>query len=357
MSEKYFEGNLPKPLSNEEIAELFNKYQNGSNQARETLIANNMRLVIYEVCQKFKNFKYSKKDLVSIGSIGLIKAIDTYDISKNTKFATYASKCINKEILMFLEKLKKDRNIKSLDGKPNEEADFTRISIGDNAANLEQDYEQKEQAKSLLLLIDLLPDKERTIIEMYFGLHQNKVFTQTEIANTMNVSQPQINRIIAKVTTFLKELYQELSTRKPIILEDEIELPSLYDLLESFTVKEIDELLSLPIEERSLVLLKGGLIDAKLPSINLYLLQSYITKTTCLKLIDYLLKCPPAMNNLTLKEAMVYLFRLGFIDEQHYNTTIIANFFELDESEVIEILTNAIKKISNNKNPKNTLKK
>lgn len=357
MSEKLFEGNLPKPLSNEEITELFIKYQNGSKQARETLITHNMRLVIYEVCTKFKNVKYNKKDLISIGSIGLIKAIDTFDMSKNTKFATYASKCINNEILMFLEKLKKDRNVKSLDEKPNEEADFTLISIGDKAVNLEQNYEQKEQAKSLLLLIDLLPDRERTILEMYFGLHQNRVFTQEEIANTINVSQPEIYKTITKITNTLKELLQELSNGKAIIVKDEIELPSLYDLLVSFTVKEIDELLSLPMEERSLVLLKGGLIDAKMPSINPFTLQKHITKEVCLNLLDYLLEFSPIMDNLTLKEAMIFLFRLGFIDEQHYNTTSIANFLELDEEEVIEMLRNTIKKIIHNKNDRKSLKK
>lgn len=357
MSEKYFEGNLPKPLSNEEIAELFNKYQNGSNQARETLIASNMYLVKCIVFAKFINVKYNKKDLVSIGSIGLIKAVDTYDLSKNTKFATYASKCINNEILMFLEKLKKDRKNQSLDAASKEEKGVTPLFMVDQTVNLEQDYEQKEQANNLLLLIDLLPDRERKIMKMYFGLHQNKVFTQTEITNTINVCQPQISKIIAKVTTFLKELYQELFVGKPVILKDALDIPSFYSLLENFTVTEIDDLLSLPIEERSLVLLKGGLVDAKVPSINLYVLQNYITNITCLKLIDYLLEFPPIMDNLTLKEAMVYLFRLGFIGEQHYNTTIIANFFELDESEVIEILKNAIHKISNNKNPKKSLKK
>lgn len=192
---------------------------------------------------------------------------------------------------------------------------------------------------------------------MYFGLHQNRVFTQEEIANTINVSQPEIYKIITKITNTLKELLQELSNGKAIIVKDEIELPSLYDLLESFTVKEIDELLSLPMEERSLVLLKGGLIDAKMPSINPFTLQKHITKEVCLNLLDYLLEFSPIMDNLTLKEAMIFLFRLGFIDEQHYNTTSIANFLELDEEEVIEMLRNTIKKIIHNKNDRKSLKK
>ena len=357
MSEKLFEGNLPKPLSNEEITELFIKYQNGSKQARETLITHNMRLVIYEVCTKFKNVKYNKKDLISIGSIGLIKAIDTFDMSKNTKFATYASKCINNEILMFLDKIKRDKDVESLNKKKPDEKYSKLEKIIDSNIDLEQNYEQKEQAKSLLLLIDLLPDRERTIIEMYFGLHQNRVFTQEEIANTINVSQPEIYKIITKITNTLKELLQELSNGKAIIVKDEIELPSLYDLLESFTVKEIDELLSLPMEERSLVLLKGGLIDAKMPSINPFKLQKHITKEVCLNLLDYLLESPPIMDNLTLKEAMIFSFRLGFIGKHHYNTTSIANFLELDEEEVIEMLRKAIIKISQNKKQKHSLKK
>ena len=163
--------------------------------------------------------------------------------------------------------------------------------------------------------------------------------------------------MLVKITTTLKELLQELSNGKAIIVEDEIELPSLYDLLESFTVKEIDELLSLPMEERSLVLLKGGLIDAKMPSINPFKLQKHITKEVCLNLLDYLLEFPPIMDNLTLKEAMIFSFRLGFIGKHHYNTTSIANFLELDEEEVIEMLRKAIIKISQNKKQKHSLKK
>lgn len=356
MNDKSFSESLPKPLSSEEITTLFIEYQNGSNYAREALITHNIRLVIYEVYKNFKNVNYSKNDLVSIGNIGLIKAIDTYDRKKNTKFITYAAKCINNEILMFLEKLKKDKNTKSLDEDPKEE-NFKPLSIADNKTHIEQDYEKKEQIQALLLLIDLLPDRERTILEMYFGLHQNRVFTQEEIANTINVSQPQIHKMLVKITTTLKELLQELSNGKAIIVEDEIELPSLYDLLVSFTVKEIDELLSLPMEERSLVLLKGGLIDAKMPSINPFKLQKHITKEVCLNLLDYLLEFPPIMDNLTLKEAMIFSFRLGFIGKHHYNTTSIANFLELDEEEVIEMLRKAIIKISQNKKQKHSLKK
>ena len=356
MNDKSFAESLPNPLSSEEITTLFIKYQNGSNHARETLITHNIRLVIYEVYKNFKNVNYSKNDLVQIGNIGLIKAIDTYDRKKNTKFITYAAKCINNEILMFLEKLKKDKNTKSLDEDPKEE-NFKPLSIADNKTHIEQDYEKKEQIQALLLLIDLLPDRERTILEMYFGLHQNRVFTQEEIANTINVSQPQIHKMLVKITTTLKELLQELSNGKAIIVEDEIELPSLYDLLVSFTVKEIDELLSLPMEERSLVLLKGGLIDAKMPSINPFKLQKHITKEVCLNLLDYLLEFPPIMDNLTLKEAMIFSFRLGFIGKHHYNTTSIANFLELDEEEVIEMLRKAIIKISQNKKQKHSLKK
>lgn len=356
MNDKSFSESLPKPLSSEEITTLFIEYQNGSNYAREALITHNIRLVIYEVYKNFKNVNYSKNDLVQIGNIGLIKAIDTYDRKKNTKFITYAAKCINNEILMFLEKLKKDKNTKSLDEDPKEE-NFKPLSIADNKTHIEQDYEKKEQIQALLLLIDLLPDRERTIIEMYFGLHQNRVFTQEEIANTINVGQPQIHKMLVKITTTLKELLQELSNGKAIIVEDEIELPSLYDLLESFTVKEIDELLSLPMEERSLVLLKGGLIDAKMPSINPFKLQKHITKEVCLNLLDYLLEFPPIMDNLTLKEAMIFSFRLGFIGKHHYNTTSIANFLELDEEEVIEMLRKAIIKISQNKKQKHSLKK
>ena len=106
---------LPKPLSKDELSELFDKIKLGDEEAKNKVIEHNIRLVLYEVTKKFRTVNYDKKDLISIGNVGLIKAVLTFDKSRNMEFATYAVKCIDNEILQFLRKLKKLQNIDSLD--------------------------------------------------------------------------------------------------------------------------------------------------------------------------------------------------------------------------------------------------
>lgn len=188
--------NLPQPLSKEEMYRLVNEFNEGSMEARDKLITHNIRLVIYEVANKFKSVDYDKKDLVSIGNIGLLKAINTYDLKKGIEFATYATKCIDNEILMFLRKLKKDKNVDSLDRVIFQDKDGSELKLGDMVSD---DNEQLETYRILREIVKQLPERDKEIIMLYFGFYNGKKYTQKEIANKFNISQSYISRLTTKI--------------------------------------------------------------------------------------------------------------------------------------------------------------
>ena len=130
--ELFIEGHkLPQPLSKEEVYKLIQEANEGSKEARDKLVTHNIRFVLYEVTNKFQKVDYDKKDLVSIGNLGLIKAINTYDLSKGFEFATYATRCIDNEILMFLRKLKKEQAVDSIDRVIFQDKDGSEMKLGD----------------------------------------------------------------------------------------------------------------------------------------------------------------------------------------------------------------------------------
>lgn len=211
---------LPIPLSKRETYELFDKMNNGSIEARDKIITHNIRLVIYQVTTKFKDVDYEKKDLVSVGNIGLIKAVNTFDISKNFTFATYATKCINNEIILFLKKLKTNQNIDSLDKIiVNQDGNDLRLEdfIADDE-NFTEIYENKENYKIIRDFVNNLPYYDRQIIMMYFGFYNNKLYKQHEIADKLNISQSYVSRLIKKI---IKDLGKKLKKCGVIEITDE----------------------------------------------------------------------------------------------------------------------------------------
>lgn len=186
---------LPK-LDKEEINYLL-KNKDSSNDAREKLIIYNVKLVIYEVLTKFNYINYDKKELVSIGIVGLIKAVGTYDINKGFLFSTYAMKCIDNEIFLFLNKLKKYQN----------ECNIDLIKELNSSYNIEDNYCTKEYYEIVRNLVQELPNKEKEIIMLYYGFYNDKLYTQKDIAKIFNVSQENISKIIIRV---LKKLHYRL---------------------------------------------------------------------------------------------------------------------------------------------------
>ena len=198
---------LPEPLSKEEMCELVTQTQNGSTSARDKLIIYNIKLVLYQVLNRFLLTEYEKTDLISTGIIGLIKAVDSYDLSKKYEFTTYATKCIDNEILNYIRRTKKYKRICSLDEMIRNSTTGSKISIiemlSDNN-NIVEEYEQKELKSILRELINNLPEREREIIRLYYGFYNDKLYTQTEIAKKFNISRAQISNIIIKTTLLLE---------------------------------------------------------------------------------------------------------------------------------------------------------
>ena len=196
---------LPNRLSEEELNSLFKKFKEGNGDAKNTIIEHNIRLVLYEVITKFNNVHYDKKDIVSIGNVGLIKAVLSYNLDKNVKFPSYALKCIDNEILMFLHKIKKGSNILYIE-------DYKRLEhtlIDDT--NIVNYYERLELYEMLNSIVKDLPSREKQIIIMYFGFYKDEIYTQKEIADKFGISQSYVSKLISRT---VKKIGNKLKTQR-----------------------------------------------------------------------------------------------------------------------------------------------
>lgn len=199
---------LPEPLNIEQETELVIAFQNNNDiSAKSQLIEHNLRLVMY-IAKRFENNKLDMQDLVSVGSIGLIKAVDSYKLDKNIKLATYASRCIENEILMYLRKANKSINDLSLDEHLTGEDDGNNLSLGEIIPDEKLVYDEvelKDQKSYLLKAIDELNEREKQIMCMRYGLNGCDELTQKEVADTMNISQSYISRLEKKILSKLKK--------------------------------------------------------------------------------------------------------------------------------------------------------
>jgi RNA polymerase sporulation-specific sigma factor len=200
---------LPPPLSTEEEQALLLRLQAGDLLVRTPLIERNLRLVVY-IARKFENTGISIEDLVSIGTIGLIKAVNTFDPGKNIKLATYASRCIENEILMYLRRTSKLKAEVSFDEPLNVDWDGNELVLADVVGN-ESDvilHIEKEVDKALLTTaLQQLTGREKRIMELRFGLAGEKERTQREVADLLGISQSYISRLEKKI---LKKLRREM---------------------------------------------------------------------------------------------------------------------------------------------------
>ena len=199
---------LPPPLSKEEEYELALKSSEGDKLARDKLIEHNLRLVVF-LAKKYENTGYDIEDLVSIGSIGLIKGINTYKADKNIKLATYVSRCISNEILMFLRKNKKKKVEVSLEETLNYDSEGNTLALEDVLGTDEdivlENVSKCEKAKYLSSELNTLNDREKLIMTLRYGLNNTEEYTQKEVANMLGISQSYISRIEKKVIKRIKE--------------------------------------------------------------------------------------------------------------------------------------------------------
>ena len=198
---------LPPPLSAEEEKELTARLSNDDADARSRLIEHNLRLVVY-IAKKFENAGVNVEDLVSIGTIGLIKAVNTFDHEKNIKLATYASRCIENEILMYLRRNGKLKSEVSFDEPLNVDWDGNELLLSDILGTDEDIiFERLEEEVNHSLLrcaVKKLNRRERTIVEMRFGLTGGPEMTQKEVADVMGISQSYISRLEKKIINRLR---------------------------------------------------------------------------------------------------------------------------------------------------------
>lgn len=212
INECYFVGStdiLPPPLAKEDELRYLILAKKGDEDAKNKLIEHNLRLVVF-LAKKYENTGYDIEDLVSIGSIGLIKGINTYKIDKNIKLATYASRCIANEILMFLRKNKKRRMEISLEDALNYDAEGNELHLEDILGTDEdivlKEFENKLDKDMLSKEINSLNKRDKEIMILRYGLNNTEEYTQKEVAEMLGISQSYISRIEKKVIRKLKSI-------------------------------------------------------------------------------------------------------------------------------------------------------
>lgn len=206
---------LPEILSDED-EKLYLTMLDSSNSefAKQKLIEHNLRLVIY-VAKKFASSDVDVEDLISIGSLGLIKAINSYKMDKNIKIATYASKCIENEILMYLRKISKQKNEVSLDEPLNVDSEGNELVLFDLIPSEkdcpQEDIEKMTEKQILWKIINKLSAREKEIMLMRFGLNGGEELTQKEVADSLGISQSYISRLEKKIVVRIKKEFSKLA--------------------------------------------------------------------------------------------------------------------------------------------------
>ena len=204
---------LPPPLPREQEAVLLERLNDGDFQVRQTLIERNLRLVVY-IARKFESTGIGIEDLISIGTIGLIKAVNTFCPARNIKLATYASRCIENEILMHLRKIQNQKTEISIDEPLNVDWDGNELLLSDilgtEGDTVNRRLEQEVECNSLRALVNNLGEREQRIMRLRFGLDGGRERTQKEVADIIGISQSYISRLEKKIIRQLREEMQRV---------------------------------------------------------------------------------------------------------------------------------------------------
>ena len=200
---------LPEPLYKEEEIKYVEKFLEGDNNARNILIERNLRLVVF-LAKKYENTKVDLEDLVSIGTIGLIKGVNTYKLDKNIKLATYASRCIDNEILMYLRKTKRKKTEVSFEDSLSFDSEGNELHLEDILGTeddiVTKPIEDEFDKKLLKEEIQKLNNRDKEIIELRYGINGKEELTQKEVADLLGISQSYISRIEKKVIKRLSQI-------------------------------------------------------------------------------------------------------------------------------------------------------
>lgn len=199
---------LPPPLDREQEKVIFLRLEQNDSEARQVLITHNLRLVVY-IARKFESSGPGVEDLISIGTIGLIKAVNTFSPSRGTKLATYASRCIENEILMYLRKCQSLKNEVSIDEPLNIDWDGNELLLSDvlgtDAESINRPIEQEAEKTMLTEAIERLEEREKTIMKLRFGFADGHEYTQKQVADMIGISQSYISRLEKRIIKRLKK--------------------------------------------------------------------------------------------------------------------------------------------------------
>lgn len=200
---------LPEKLTDEEIRKYIEKYQLGYVSARNVVWEHNLKLLLF-VANKFGNTGYDFEELVEVGLFGLLKSIDTFNLSKDNKFSTYAARCISNEILTFLrvnQKYKYNINIDEILLRYQNSEEFYNETefLYDDSSDFVLDYEDAEVYRVVREVVENLPSREREIIMLHFGFYNGKIYTQKQIAKKLGISQGRISRLEKKILEGIRE--------------------------------------------------------------------------------------------------------------------------------------------------------
>lgn len=208
----YIKTDFPDFISKEEIYYYMTEYNNGNLKAKDIIVESYIKLVFMIVKNQFKHSMFDKEDLISAGLEGLIKSVNTYDLSKNINFQHYAEKCIFNEILYFIRRSNKYLNIDSLNrsiqlNSSYGEFEYTvQDTLIDEKTDIENDYVKKMLIKEALEIIGNLPEREKKAICMFFGVCGHKKYTQIEIAQELNITQSGLSKLIKKILKNIKNI-------------------------------------------------------------------------------------------------------------------------------------------------------
>ena len=361
---------LPASISDKELIELFKRYRNGDLEAKDIIVRYNIKFVIYYINKKYYTLWFDKNDLVQVGNIGLLNAVETFDISYNVKFSTYLSKCIDNEILRFLKSEKKHFYVDSFDNPICDDSDFRLGETILDDFDLEGSIINSELKDSILSEIENLPDNDKRILTMYFGFFDSERYTQLEIADMFSITHTYLSRKISKLVSDLgKNLsekgYIDISNKKVSISKKKKknEKKSIYESFLSYSKEEVDKAVSkLNDYDKKIIFLKYGdgssdYVSKLTPEQTKYYHDSIVRKIKRIlknsslseksiitsKIYEEAVKLSKSEEMLNIfdefssDELIIVILKFGFINNQFFSDDVISNFLNIDVNKVNEV--------------------
>lgn len=361
---------LPASISDKELIELFKRYRNGDLEAKDIIVRYNIKFVIYYINKKYYTLWFDKNDLVQVGNIGLLNAVETFDISYNVKFSTYLSKCIDNEILRFLKSEKKHFYVDSFDNPICDDSDFRLGETILDDFDLEGSIINSELKDSILSEIENLPDNDKRILTMYFGFFDSERYTQLEIADMFSITHTYLSRKISKLVSDLgKNLsekgYIDISNKKVSISKKKKknEKKSIYESFSSYSKEEVDKAVSkLNDYDKKIIFLKYGdgssdYVSKLTPEQTKYYHDSIVRKIKRIlknsnlseksiitsKIYEEAVKLSKSEEMLNIfdefssDELIIVILKFGFINNQFFSDDVISNFLNIDVNKVNEV--------------------